>query len=355
MLPLAQIHVVVAGIHGVWDVMCDGAGLSRAQLFLLNTLRPTTVEKYIAALNHLSNEISQSDRSWGSMSECEQDEFLAEWILDGFESGGSKNHYSWALSALQKVYPRLRLKTFWRVLDAWTAAAPVRQAPAAPPELLHSMIVLALVLGRPQLSLAMLLAYCGLLRVREVLNLRARDLVLGRSTLVLCLGRTKRGMEQKVILTNVSVIQWCAKYIQRFPPQQPDEPVFDLSYGSMLRWVKRLAMLLGADVLQLTTHTFRRSGASELSRQGMPLQDILLYGRWLSERAARDYIRKGEVAIWRARGMLTDRDWDRILSWGLLASRAWKIFDGTTSLDLQPQHMHAVTGPRLAALEAALF
>ena len=40
----------------------------------------------------------------------------------------------------------------------------------------------------------------------------------------------------------------------------------------------------------------------------MPLADILLYGRWLSEKAAREYIRKGEVAIIRSRGLLRVED-----------------------------------------------
>ena len=116
-----------------------------------------------------------------------------------------------------------------------------------------------------------------------------------------------------------------------------------------------MAFLLGAESLHLTTHTFRRSGASELSRQGMSLNDILLYGRWLSERAARDYIRKGEVAIWRARGLLSDDDWGRIVSWGQLAFHAWSVFDGALAINVKSQHMHAVTMARLSALEASLF
>lgn len=275
--------------------------------------------------------------------------------LDGFEAGGSKNEYSWTLSALQKVHPRLRLRTSWKVLDAWTTLSPVRQAPAAPPELLHAMIVLALILGRPQLSLAMLLAYCGLLRVREVLGLRVKDVILEPRNLILCLGLTKRGMEQKVLLTNPSVLQWLANYLARFPPVSSDAALFELSYGSVLRWVKRLADLLGAGSLQLTTHTCRRSGASELSRQGMPLQDILLYGRWLSERAARDYIRKGEVAIYRAKGMISDANWQRINAWSNLCGRAWILFDRGMDCKLGPQHIHAVTGPRLQELEGSLF
>jgi len=123
-------------------------------------------------LQHLSNELQNADLDWRQMTEEEQDMFLSEWILDGYENGSSKNEFSWALSALQKVNPRLRIKIAWKVLDAWGSFVPTKQAPAAPPELLQSMIVLALVVGRPELSLAMLLAYAGLLRVREALTLR---------------------------------------------------------------------------------------------------------------------------------------------------------------------------------------
>lgn len=318
-------------------------------------MRPATIEKYIKALEHLNNDLAELGHDWHQMTEAEQDSFMAEWILDGYEMGGSRNEYSWALSALQKVNPRLRLKTAWKVLDAWSATVPVRQAPAAPPELLHAMIVLALVLGRPQLSVAMLLAYCGLLRVREVLSLRVRDVILDGTTLVLCLGRTKRGMEQKVVLTNRSVVLWFSNFVSRCPPSSPSDLLFTISYSSMLRWVKRLAFLLGAESLHLTTHTFRRSGASELSRQGMPLSEILLYGRWLSERAARDYIRKGEVAIWRSKGLLAEKDWDRIQRWGKLATQAWQLYDGVTKLGVQSQHMQAVTVSKLASLEGSLF
>lgn len=293
--------------------------------------------------------------SWRSMSEAGQDFFLAEWIPDGFELGGSRNEYSWALSALQKVYPRLRLKTAWKVFDAWSSTVPVRQAPATPPELLRAMIVLALVLGRPQLSVAMLLAFCGLVRVREVLTLKVRDVFLDGATLVLCLGQTTRVMEQKVILKNLSVVMWFSNFISRCLPASPNDLLFTISYSSMLRWAKRLAYLFGGENSRLTTHAFRRSGASELSRQGLPLSEILLYGRWLSERAARDYIRKGEVAVWGSKGLISDQDWTRGERWGQLSSKAWQFYDGVVKLDVEPQHMQAVTVSKLASLEGSLF
>lgn len=201
----------------------------------------------------------------------------------------------------------------------------------------------------------MLLAYAGLLRIREALTLKAGDLIVHGRSIIACLGRTKRGLEQKVILTNPSVVDWVSQFLARFPPKHPQHGLFDISYSSALRWVRRLSELLGAEQLHLTTHTFRRSGASELSRQGMPLSEILLYGRWLSERAARDYIRKGEVAVIRARQIISGADWKRVTSWCSLAPQAWSLFDASHKVHEGPQRLAAVTLKRLLALEVVLF
>ena len=123
--------------------MLAGSGLNRVQDFLLHSLKPSTVQKYTAALKDLSNELVSQGHAWSTMSEEEQDNFIAEWLLDGYEAGAGRSEYGWALSALHKIYPRLRLKTAWRVYNIWGQYQPARQAPAATPEFLHGMIAMA--------------------------------------------------------------------------------------------------------------------------------------------------------------------------------------------------------------------
>lgn len=293
--------------------------------------------------------------AWDKMSEEAQDYFLAEWILDGYENGESKNEYAWTLSAVQKIFPRIKLRTAWKVLDVWTTLVPVQQAPAAPPELVQAMITLSTLLNRPQLGLVILLCFVGLLRVREALNLRWNDVVLQQDYIVLCLGLTKRGMEQKVVLNNPTVVLFVGHYLQRFPCKQTDGYIFSISYSSTLRWVRKLSEVLGAGDLGLTTHSFRRSGASELARQNMPLSDILLYGRWASEKSAKEYIRKGEVAIFRARQFLEGKGHHRIQAWANLGNNVWQWFDffyTESNLDI---NMNRLTMEKLVKLEGILF
>lgn len=187
--------------------MYPGTGLSRVQDFLLQSLRPSTIQKYTAALEGLNNELKAHSLSWTSMTEEEQDYFIAEWLIDGFESGAGKAEYGWALSAVQRIFPRVRLKTSWRVFDIWGQHQPAKQAPAATPEFLRGMMAMALFLVKPNVSCIMVFCYAGLLRVREALCLRYRDIILQADSVTLCLGHTKRGVEQKVVMRNSSVVE----------------------------------------------------------------------------------------------------------------------------------------------------
>jgi hypothetical protein len=83
----------------------------------------------------------------------------------------------------------------------------------------------------------------------------------------------------------------------------------------------------------ISTHSFRRSGASELSRMGMPLQDILLYGRWSTERAALEYIRQGAVAVHRSRQAQQGTLKHRIEKWSAAFVLSWSFLDVLSKTD----------------------
>ena len=96
------------------------------------------------------------------------------------------------------------------------------------------MIIVALLLNKPQLSLCMLWCYTGLLRVRECLNLTCGDIFVLSDCVTLCLGLTKRGMEQKVVLAHEDVVTWTRDFLKRFPLGAADSKLFKLSYASVL-------------------------------------------------------------------------------------------------------------------------
>ena len=60
------------------------------------------------------------------------------------------------------------------------------------------MMVASFAIGRAELAMVICLCYSALLRVGESLQLTFKDVFFSGGSLVLCLARTKRGMEQKV-------------------------------------------------------------------------------------------------------------------------------------------------------------
>ena len=100
-------------IRGTMSTTFDGSGLNRVQTFLMKTLKPSTQLKYLQALAHLNSDLKVAGISWTSMSEAEQDPFLAEWLVDACEADQGRGGYGWALSAVQNVNPRSSFRTAW--------------------------------------------------------------------------------------------------------------------------------------------------------------------------------------------------------------------------------------------------
>ena len=86
-----------------------------------------------------------------------------------------------------------------------------------------------------------------------------------------------------------------------------------------------MSKVLGISELQLTTHSMRRSGASELSALGVAKKDVMDFGRWASDRAAQEYIRRGEVGLFRAGAAVAKADWLKAQSLARLGSGVWKL------------------------------
>ena len=300
----------------------DGTGRSRVQDFLLSSLSRSAQDKYRDALLLLHHKCEEEGIRFSDLNEENQDWFLAEWILDAKLDGDKRWQYSELLSALARVNPRVRYRVSHRVLDVWTVQCPPKQAPAAPPELLVQIFMLLILSGHDCVGVGAMLCYAGLLRVREMLNLKLQDVVFGDAYIVVCLGQTKRGKEQKVCIHQPQVVAWLRAYVQSLA-SKTHERLFPKSYTTVLKWLRAASKAIGAEELDLTTHSLRRSGASELMRLGIPWPDIKEYGRWNSDRAARMYARQGEVAVYRARNYLPPQLLRRAAQWNQMSHLIW--------------------------------
>eukprot|EP00959_Pyramimonas_sp_CCMP1952_P440387 9220337-Pyramimonas_sp.AAC.1 len=92
-------------------------------------------------------------------------------------------------------------------------------------------------------------------------------------------------------------------------PARAGQRVCPVSCPRLQRWLQKAANALGFGTVHWTSHGLRRGGATELLSRGVPLADIMLFGRWLSERSAREYLRRGEVSLTRLRVDIAKSSW----------------------------------------------
>ena len=129
------------------------------------------------------------------------------------------------------------------------------------------MAVVAFSAGQIEIGLVIVLCFTGVLRVSEPLALTGRDVMIGPGLVVLVLAVTKRGVEQRVVIKNPTVCQWMRFYFSR-SEISASQFVFPISYSKVMYWIRKLSGKLGFENLALTSHSFRRGGATHLLARG---------------------------------------------------------------------------------------
>ena len=157
-------------------------------------------------------------------SEEEQDFIMCELLFEVRANGDmSLQEGRDLVAALQKRYLHRRkfTSTSW-LLRAWQSLQPATQAAPMPENVCYAIFVLLVVLGFEGEGLALLLAFVGLMRISEVVNLEISDVHFlvgegGAENLVLVLRKSKRGipMGEKVVLTNMVVLACVRDFLLR--------------------------------------------------------------------------------------------------------------------------------------------
>ena len=71
-------------------------------------------------------------------------------------------------------------------------------------------------------------------------------------------------------------------------------------------------MALGFEPRAFRTHSCRRGGATEMALLGYSLPQIMMAGRWASEKSCKSYLQRSEVALARVRFSINDKFWAKL-------------------------------------------
>ena len=93
----------------------------------------------------------------------------------------------------------------------------------------------------------------------------------------------------------------------------------------------------------------------KLARRNVPFSDIMLFGRWLSNRSAREYICKGEVAVLRASTVVSAADRVRWAQWCQVIPFVWHLQTAILAADVEIASQRQVTQGSFDNLERLVF
>lgn len=272
----------------------------KARPLLTLAFAPSTQKRYSeAVLNFVAWLVqNQEDAPLDAI-----DDTLLDYFHYLFDAGAGKSQAQMTLFGLVMYLPRLRHRfpLCAVALRGWNKVAPSVSYPPLTLELTCALSATAALSGEWRAGVAIYLAFHGLLRISEFLSLKTQDVAVSgdlRLGLVakhvsLRLRTTKTGPNQFVTLHDPAVLKLLDFVLDRTPP---GGTLFPYSPHVFRRLFKSFCSTLGLSA-GYVPHSLRHGGATFLHLKGTPIEDILLRGRWSSNKSARRYIQAGRALL----------------------------------------------------------
>ena len=290
-------------------------------LWLEGRLPEAARSRYTRARLHFVCWLGKRGYTLSTLGDSEVDVLLARYCLAGMEDEDEnfgRQHFVDLMAALKRR-GRIFLPLSRKVLSEWALMTPARQAASVPREAAYAAAVLMSLLWQEhEAAIVTVLCFTGLLRFGEAAGLLDDGVHLATAgeenrplRAVLDLGDTKKGFEERVVLTNPAVIDWLIRFV-RIRKVQPKGQFASISYYRFTRVFREAMRILGLIMITWTSHGLRRGGATYLYECGVGFAAIRLFGRWATESSARLYIRSGANALLRLRRDVAAQQWFRI-------------------------------------------
>jgi integrase len=239
------------------------------------------------------------------------DKLLMGYFQAGFDGQAKVGGYSGAsktLCAVLNKWPQFKaeLPCARRSVKAWTRSQPSKKWP---PLTLELAVMIALVMaaqGWMREAVGTLLAFDCMLRVSELCGLRGADVAYEHHAGVgaaftgmgLSLRKTKTGDDLYVEVLRPDVILLVRDLQLRAGPKGR---LLGCTTAQYRRRFHRACELLAIRAVGFVPHSLRHGGATHsFAVLRMPIESVMMRGRWASTKSARHYIQAGIPRILRA-------------------------------------------------------
>lgn len=227
----------------------------------------------------------------------EMDEQISLWIQRRFSQGEPLNNVADALSGMHYFVPasKKQLPQSWRLFGVWRKYEIPSRAPPLTADLVLSFAGKCLEELNFSLATLLLLGFHCCLRMGEILNVAADDLLVNSETGILHLKKTKGGIRHN---TKESVTIECPivreVVLQTISIQKQrrlmNAPLWTASGQAFRSAFHRLCKQFDVLHLNFRGYSLRRGGATAYFQACGSMERTLLRGRWASSAVARIYL-----------------------------------------------------------------
>ncbi len=282
---------------------------SAASILRDAVLAYSTIKRYKRSL-HLFITWCDENGVVDSSNMDELDSILCSYIEHLYNIDKSKK--TWALNALNAVqhfHPRSKslLPESHLLVRGWARMVPKLSRPPLTFELAVVIAVSMLKAGFYRPAVATILAFECYLRVGELCAIRVRDVALisgrhfGQSYIGSAIGlvNTKTGPNQFVTIRTSFVDSLIEQLVTDLTYQcdDRDQLLFDFSSDTYRKHMQSACSSLGLSQYNFSPHSLRHGGATYSFMSNVPIEDILLRGRWRQPLSARTYIQSGPMLM----------------------------------------------------------
>eukprot|EP00438_Fugacium_kawagutii_P026276 Skav208230 [mRNA] locus=scaffold2601:86012:86707:+ [translate_table: standard] len=203
------------------------------------------------------------------------------------------------MSGLRRFLPEAR----WKVPRArqfftnWQSVHVSRQAPPLPAEVALAFGGLAVTTQQVPLACIFVVGFLAFLRTGEMAALSpakvAVDVNEGRILIALPSTTTSRQREETVCVQDHRLAQLVSAALRQLGPA----PFWPQSLRSFRATFAQFVAFFELEEFEFTPYSIRRGGASFAFAEGVAFDELLVRGRWQSNRTARLYLDTGRAAL----------------------------------------------------------
>ena len=265
-----------------------------------NVVKKVTISRYAHYFQKFVQHLTTFTKYWPQDAD-EYDHLIGEYLELLWDTGEPKTAAAYTLAAIHHYVPSLkrklplswRLKNIWDRLELPCQALPLSEA--------HMVAISGFFFFRKQYAMAFgcILAFMGLLRTGELLQLRASDCVFTPEGVILHLGETK-GAKRKQLIDETVVLHdhLTILLVQHLTSKcHPGDFLLGLSPQKFRTAWNTMRASLKLQEHRFLPYSLRRGGATWYFTATGSFSRTLIKGRWEHLKTCKMYINQAQVAL----------------------------------------------------------